>query len=254
MKLRLHQFLSQTGLFSSKFDIEEAISSGNIQINGKICTKRNFQFNPNTRKITYKGKELAKIKEKLYIIFNKPTGYLSTRLTENDKYMGKKSMLDLVKDIEPDVKNTLSAVGRLDEETSGLIIISNDGKLNFFIASPENAITKTYEVVLEKALSVQDIELIKKGIVIKKDEVGQKIDSYTAKPISLEKISDTKYEIVIDEGKKREVRRIFLAIGNSVISLKRIAIGNIKLNEEKLKPGQLKKVSRKFLLENLNGN
>ncbi len=242
MKIRLHQFLSKTGIFTSKNDIMDAIRNSEIKIEGRIVTKPNFQFNKN-KVVTWNKDVLAIRKDNIYIILNKPEGYISTRLTVNDE--GKKSIYDLFsKD------NTLFAVGRLDEDTSGLIIITNDGTLGFNIASPNSNIIKTYRSDLSKTLTAKDKEKIEKGIEIRLEENG-KMSQYTTKPCRIKLIDEKHIEISITEGKKREVRRMFEAVGNHVMKLERISIGGIRLDKLNIKKGNYVEVEKERLLKML---
>jgi pseudouridine synthase len=239
MKIRLHQFLSRTGVFASKGAILDAIKNSEVKIAGRIVTKPNFQFNKN-KKVTWNKDTLILRKDNIYLILNKPEGFISTRLTENDE--GKKSIYDMLpKD------NTLFAVGRLDEDTSGILIITNDGTLGFNIASPNSNIKKTYRSELAKELTVKDKEKIEKGIVIKLEENGS-VSQYTTRPCQIKMIDDTHIDITITEGKKREVRRMFEAVGNKVMKLERIAIGGIKLEKLNVKKGNYIEIDKEKLL------
>jgi 23S rRNA pseudouridine2605 synthase len=242
MKIRLHQFLSRTGVFSSKNDITDAIRDSEVKIEGRIVTKPNFQFNKN-KIVTWKDKKLELRKDNIYLILNKPEGYISTRLTESDE--GKKSIYALLPE-----DNTLFAVGRLDEDTSGLLIITNDGTLGYNIASPESNIKKTYRSELAKELTLKDKEKIEKGVVIKLEENG-KYTEYKTKPCEIKMIDEKHIDISITEGKKREVRRMFEAVGNKVIKLERIAIGGIQAEKLGIKKGSFKVVDKEKLLKML---
>ena len=158
-KPRLHQFLSRTGIFNSKKDLVFAVKNSEIKINDKVITNIDYQFNPNKNKVYYCGKELCAVDKKIYLLVNKPVGFLSSRLTPKDLELGKKSIFSIFdKDTNNDThlddatKKTLFCVGRLDENSSGLIIITNDGALGSFITKPESNIVKTYEAVLEKPI------------------------------------------------------------------------------------------------------
>jgi pseudouridine synthase len=239
MKLRLHQYLSKSGIFKSKKELIDSIRNGEIEIEGKIITNPHFQFGKD-KEVKYKGTKL-KIEEKKYFILNKPAGYLSSRLTKNDT--GKKSVFDLVEN-----DNSLVCVGRLDEGTSGLLIITNDGDLVHKITLPDKNIRKCYEAELESSLkNEKDIE---KGVEIELEENGH-IHKYMTKPCKVQKISEKKAVITITEGKKREVRRIFEKTGNKVIKLKRISIGNISLEKLGLSEGKSLKVDKEFIEKNL---
>ena len=245
VKIRLHQFLSKTGEFSSKKEILNTIKNSQIVVNKEIITNPHYQLSKN--KYVYYNNKLLKTKEKIYIIMNKPSGYLSSRLTKNDFKLNKKSIFSLIKNLDPKLEQSLSAIGRLDENTSGLIILTNDGELINEIAHPKFEITKTYFVELERELSNFDITNIENGVVIELEENGIK-RKYKTKPSNLEILNENQVYITIKEGKKREVRRIFESLGNNVIKLKRIKIGELNLDELKIKEGEFKIVDRKFLL------
>lgn len=270
-KPRLHQFLSKTGVFKSKKELVFAVKNSEIMVNDKIITNLHYQFNPNKNKVYYKEKELQAVGRKVYVIVNKPAGYLSSRLTSNDQKLGKKSIFSLFdkdKSLDGQTRKTLFCVGRLDETTSGLIIITNDGALGSLITRPESNITKTYRAVLEKPIDSVAAKEIEKGVVIKLEENGV-ISEYKTKPCKItlldnntannNKNNDTaattataatataaarnnnnvrnKVIIEVIEGKKREVRRIFEAVRNKVKELKRISIGKIRLDELGIKEG-----------------
>ncbi|MEM4397334.1 MAG: pseudouridine synthase [Candidatus Woesearchaeota archaeon] len=245
MKIHLHQFLSRTGLFKSKKEIIDSVKNGFVTIDEQIIINPMYRFNPSKRVVKYKGNILKIVDKKYYYVINKPIGYLSTRLTSLDIYNKKKSVFDLL-DIEEKIKRTLFAVGRLDEDTSGLLIITNDGKFGFKIAHPKFEIKKTYYVVLEKPITENKIKEIEQGITINV-EIDGKYIKYKTKPFKIKLISERKLFITLSEGKKREVRKIFEAINNKVLKLERISINNLNLKELALKQGQYKEVSFDYL-------
>ncbi|MFH1917406.1 MAG: pseudouridine synthase [Nanoarchaeota archaeon] len=234
MKTYLHQFLTRTGKFSTKNDVISAIRKEEISVDGKTITQPNYQFNANKR-VCWKRRELTIHDQKVYIILNKPEEYLSSRLSPQDKKLGKKSVFDLI-DLDERTKNTLSCVGRLDENTTGLLILTNDGKLNTAITQPKNKIPKTYYAHLEKELTPAQEEQIRTGVTITLEENGKKTRHKTC-PATI--ISHGKAAtITLFEGKKREVRRIFESVENKIISLSRIAIGNLSLYTLNLPKGK----------------
>ncbi|NTV23047.1 MAG: rRNA pseudouridine synthase [Nanoarchaeota archaeon] len=246
MKIYLHQFMTRTGLFKSKQEVIDEIRSGTVFIKDKPNTNPYYQFASN-KPVTWKGKQVNMLDDKIYLIINKPEGYLSTRLSETDKKLGKKSVYDLI-DLPQDKKNTLFGAGRLDEDTSGLLFITNDGKLCIYCSSPGN-VTKTYRAALSKEVTEKDMKKIQDGVTIKL-EVNGVYEEYKTKPAQVKKISDKEVELVMEEGKKREVRRIFEAIGNHVDSLVRVAIGSLKLSDLGLAKGKYKLMDRKTLEQN----
>src|SRR3989344_1672385 len=246
-KIRLHQFLSKTGEFSSKKEILNAVKNSEIIVDNKVITNQHHQLSKG-KNVYYRNK-LLKINEKIYLILNKPEGYLSSRLTNNDLRLNKKSLFSLIK-LNNKLEKSLSTIGRLDESSSGLIILTNDGDLIHQIAHPKFEISKTYFVELENELFKDDKLNIEKGIIIDLEE-NWIINKYKTKPSKMECINKNQLYITISEGKKREIRRIFESIGNKVLKLKRIKIGNLNLEELNINEGKFKIVDKKFLLEKI---
>jgi pseudouridine synthase len=253
-KLRLHQFLRMTGLFKTNNDIKEAVTEGEVRIDGEIITNPEYQFRPSTHKATWKDKPLSAVLAKSYLLFNKPTGYISTKLTDLDIKLHKKSIFSFIEKtnvVEDAIKKSLFAVGRLDEDTSGLLIITNDGKLGSKIAVPRSNIEKTYAVVLENNISQPAVERIQEGILITLEHNGT-YTTYRTKPCKIKNGADQKHlYITVTEGKKREIRRIFESVGHNVVMLERIAIGKILLKELNLRQGEFKAVDKNYILERL---
>lgn len=248
-KTRLHQFLSQTGIFKIKRYLFDAIRNNEIKVNGEVVNSPNY-FLKKSDNVLYKNKKIEPRKEKVYILLNKPEGYLSSKLSENDKKSGKVGVFFLLKAIDDEIKQTLFCVGRLDEGTSGLLIITNDGELSYKITNPESNIKKVYEVELEKPLSLSDKKKIEAGIDITLEENGVK-KHYRTKPCEIGIKDKNNTVINVSEGKKREVRRIFEAVGNKVSRLKRVCIGNIDLRKLNIPIGKYIFVEKDFILKNV---
>ena len=253
MKLHLHQFLRNTGLFRNKQELIEAVESKKIRIDGQIISNPMYRFNPKKRKVFFNNKELELIDENIYILMNKPEGYLSTKLTELDKKLGKKSVFELLENdnnIKENIKHALICVGRLDEDTSGLLILTNDGKLGARITNPKHTIKKAYLVVLEKPITDEQISAIQKGVVIDV-EVDGKDTKYRTRESTIKVKSTIEAEITITEGKKREIRKMFEAVGNNVKTLERVSIGSIHLKNLNVEKGSYISVDKKFIEERL---
>lgn len=251
-KIRLHQFLSRTGAFATKSEVEKAIKHREITLNGTIITNPEFQFKEKGSKVEWKKKLLHAVVGNTYLLFNKPSGYLCSQLTIEDKKRGKKSVFELLEKqgIEKSILRTLFCVGRLDENSEGLLILTSDGELGKKITDPSSKIPKIYDVIPRSPLTMDQIESIQNGITIDLEENGVHTP-YKTKPAQLEPISEHHYRITITEGKKREIRRIFHSLGNNVIRLQRIGIGSIKLAKLKLKPGQLQITTLEFLKQHI---
>jgi len=223
-------------------EIISGIKNGKVKINNKEVTNQNYFLEPKMDKVTYNDEILRKAR-RIYYILNKPKGYLSSKLSENDKKLGKKSAFELFNNLKlsESEKNSLFLIGRLDEDTEGLMIATNDGELSNKITSPKSQIEKEYECVLEKELTEKDKEELQKGINIKMEENGEFFE-YAAKPAKIILAEKNMANIVIHEGKKREIKRMFEALTNKVLNLKRIRIGNIRLGD--LKPKEFKKINK----------
>ena len=249
MKIYLHQFLSRTGVFSSKKVLIEALRRGEVTIDGKVVADSMFQFNPNTKNVFWKGKELIMLNKKIYFIMHKPAGYVCAKLSARDHALGKRSVFEIIeKDPKLDsvTKNSLFTVGRLDEDTSGLLIVTNDGDLGSRVTHPQHCVRKVYEVQLKKPLKEQSKKRIEEGIIIDLEENG-KIEHYKTKPCVITQKTPTRLTITLIEGKKREIRRMFEKVNNPVFALKRIAIGNLFLDSLKLAEGEYCFVERELL-------
>lgn len=234
-KLRLHQFLSKTGEFRKKEDVFSAIKKKSITVDKEVINNPDFQIKKNSS-VCYYDKKLEIVKKPVYILLNKPVCFLSSKLSKKDIELHKKSVFSLI-DLPEQLKQTLFCVGRLDEDTSGLLILTNDGKLSHKITSPVSNIKKTYCATLEKPLKKEDKALLEKGVDITLEE-NNILSIYKTKPCKIKVIDKTNVEIIVSEGKKREVRRIFESVGNKVLELKRVSIGKIKLDELNIKEGE----------------
>ena len=212
-KLRLNKYIASTGACSRR-KAEEYIISGRVSINGKIVTELGTQVGSNDV-VCIDGKEIVLEERKVYIMLNKPIGYVTTAKEQ----FNRKSVLDIVK-----VKERIYPVGRLDMDSEGLLLLTNDGDFANNIIHPTKHIAKRYEVLLKEEIT---------ETMIKKLRDGVDIGGYTTRRAVIEKIKDNIVHITITEGKNRQVRRMCEAVGNKVVNLKRISIGKLELGELK---------------------
>ena len=249
MKIRLHQFLSKCGEFSSKREVKEAIWNGEIQINDSIVKDMKFEFNTNTKIVYYQGRILKLPEKNHYFIVNKPVGYICSRLNNQEREFGKKSIFELFKDrLSKNVYQSLVTVGRLDEDTTGLLLVTTDGKIVERITNPENHIPKKYLVRTELEITEEEIVAIRKGISIKIIE-DYHTEEYVSRPAEIT-LQDVDIAIlIIDEGKKRQIRRMFDTLGNYVLSIHRLSIGNMELEDYSVKKGHFKEISIDEILQ-----
>lgn len=237
-KTSLKQFLMKTGRFKKVFDCVSAISYGRITINGKIITNPNYFFNAKKSLIEFDGQKV-KLAKKMYYLLNKPAGYLCQKT--NDE----RNIYDLIEKLPilEEQKASLFALGRLDKDTEGLIIITNDGELSNLVLNPKNEIIKKYRAVLENPVDANKIKSLEKGI-----EISIDYDKYKTKPCKIKSVGEKEVCISISEGKKRQIRKMFQAVGNEVIHLNRVSIGGLQLG--KLNVGEMKEISKEEIMEN----
>jgi len=231
-EMRLQKFLAHAGI-ASRRAAEDIIKQGRVTLNGKTITDMGVSVS-NTDIVTVDGKLIANEEEKTYIMLNKPVGYVSSA---KDQF-GRPTVIDLVRDID----QRLYPVGRLDYDTAGLILLTNDGDFTYQLTHPKHEIDKVYEALISGIPTNEEIERF---------EVGLRIEDYTTSPakIIIKKTNgdNALVHITIHEGKNRQVRKMCGAIGHNVLSLKRISIGPIALND--LAEGKWRRLSNAELNE-----
>lgn len=225
--IRLQKYISDSGI-TSRRKAEELILDGRVKVNGIVATL-GCKVDEINDVIEIDSKVISKEENKVYIMLNKPTGYLSS--VSDDR--GRKTVVDLV-----DVKERIFPVGRLDFDTEGLLLLTNDGEFTYKITHPKFEITKTYIAKLDKNVNPEDLKKFLKGV---------KIEDYLALAKEVSLINEDKNEVLItiSQGKNRQVRKMFEKIGYKVITLKRISIGKLMLGT--LKKGEWKHLSKKEL-------
>jgi 23S rRNA pseudouridine2605 synthase len=224
--MRLNKFLSQSGI-ASRRKSDELIKMATTEVNGVLCFDPAYDVKKSDV-VKYDGKKISIIEEKIVIMLYKPKNIISTVSDTHDR----KTVMDLIP------KNTyLNPVGRLDKDTTGLILLTNDGELHQYLTHPKNQIPKDYEVIIEGKLDQLQIKKIKKGIYIGHKEYGR------AKVLNQEtKKGRSKVVLQLRQGKKREVRRLFYRLGLKLLTLKRIKFSNLSLGN--LKIGEFVKLNK----------
>lgn len=237
-KISLKQFLIRTGNFEKVYDCVEAIRKGRVTINGKAVTNPNFFFNPDKHLVKLDGNKVKRV-IKFYFVMNKPSDYIC----QKSEY--EKNIYDILKNKLPaEIANSLFAVGRLDKDTEGLMIITNDGALSHKINNPKNKIIKKYYAVLEKPADINKIKILEKGIEINIDN-----EDYKTKKCNIKIVGEKELYISISEGKKRQIRKMFEVVNNKVTYMKRVSIGGLQLGN--LKAREIKEITLKELMKNL---
>lgn len=212
--MRINKFLAEKGI-ASRRHADEMIEQGRVTINGMVATLgANVE---DSDEVIVDGTPVSREETKLeYYIMNKPKGVICT--VSDDR--GRKTVMDLL----PEGVGRVFPVGRLDYETEGLLILTNDGELSYRLTHPTNEIPKTYMARIEGTMTEKDLNRIRSGVELD----GVMTKKCKAHIIQTHK-EYTKVHITITEGKNRQVRRMFEAIGRSVAFLKRVNIGKLKL-------------------------
>ena len=217
-EVRLQKYLANCGI-ASRRKAEELIVNGKISINGKVVTELGTRINPSVDKVLYNGKEVKLEDEHVYILLNKPIGYVTTAKEQ----FGRDSVMDLVK-----VKERVVPVGRLDMYTSGALILTNDGDFVYQLTHPKHEVEKTYTVTIKGIVKNEEVEKLRKGV---------KIEDYITKEAKVKILktdkekNQSRLEITIHEGKNRQIRKMCEAIGHKVLALHRSKIAGIGVKE-----------------------
>ena len=244
MKLRLHQFLSKCGEFTSKSDVKQAIWDGDITVNDSVIKNIAYEFKPAKRTVKYRGKELFLPQSDVYFLLNKPAGCICSRLNSQELELNKVSVYELFRNaVEPTVYETLVTVGRLDEDTTGLLLVTTDGKLVHSVTDPNRKIKKTYRVETEEPITDAQLDSIRKGVNVSVVEYGS-LEEFQTRPAIIDLERPSCALLTIDEGKKRQIRRMFTTLGNHVSRLHRVSTEGLVLEEYALEPGQFCSMTR----------
>ena len=217
-EIRLQKYLADCGI-ASRRKSEELIKQGQVKVNGKTITELGTKVIPNKDIVEYNGKKIELKKEYVYILLDKPIGYVTT---VKDQF-NRDSVLDLVK-----TNKRLVPVGRLDMYTSGALILTNDGDFVYKVTHPKHEIEKTYTVTIIGIVKKEEVEKLKKGV---------EIEDYITKPAKVkilkidEEKNQSRLEITIHEGKNRQVRKMCEAIGHKVLALHRSKIAGIDVKD-----------------------
>ncbi len=212
--MRLNKFLSNSGV-ASRRKCDLLIKEGKVYVNGKLVTELGTFINEKKDKVTVDGERIILPSSFVYIKLNKPKGYACTAHDEK----GRKTIYDLI-----DTDERLFSIGRLDYDTEGLIILTNDGDFANKVSHPKFSIEKEYRVTIEGDIKESELAVIRKGVVID----GERLPTARVNFLSSEN-GFTKLSVVIDEGQNRQIRRMFEAIGKSIRLLKRVRIGSVTL-------------------------
>ncbi|NLN78479.1 MAG: rRNA pseudouridine synthase [Armatimonadetes bacterium] len=217
MEERLQKVLAGAGV-GSRRRCEDIIAAGRVAVNGQIITELGTKADPQRDAITVDGKPIGPPADKVYVLLNKPRGYTSTR---SDPH-AEKTVMELVKSIDA----FLYPVGRLDVDTAGLLILTNDGEFTKLMSHPSHRVEKTYVAVVRGRIKSADMHVLEDGVEL---EDGITAPARTRLLAYSAKDNTSTVEVVIREGRKRQVRRMFSTVGYHVLSLMRTKIGKLDL-------------------------
>ncbi len=214
--VRLQKYIAMCGA-ASRREAEKLIEGGQVTVNNKTVTEMGVKVEIGSDKVCLSGEEIKPVTKKYYILLNKPAGYVTTVKDEFDR----PTVIDIVK---KDISARVVPVGRLDYETEGLLLMTNDGDFSYRVSHPKFNMKKTYYAEIKGPLNIRGLQKLRRGV---------RIDDYVTKPAEVTLLdSDKKYnavEITIHEGKNRQVRKMFESIGCTVVYLRRIKVGNVEL-------------------------
>ena len=225
--MRINKYIAQAGI-ASRRKADELIVNGNVKVNGAVMKEPGYDVQEGD-KVTVNGRQIEGEEKKQYFLINKPLGVVTT--VEDDK--DRLTVMDVVKDVDA----RLFPVGRLDYNTSGALIMTNDGELAYRIAHPKHEVYKTYRAKVAGVLSNERAARLRRGVYI---------GGFKTAPAKVNIIKGMKgctvVEISIREGRNRQVRKMFAAVGNPVQELERVSIGEVRLGH--LKPGHYRKLTK----------
>lgn len=225
--MRINKFIAQAGI-ASRRKADELIENGNVKVNGAVMKEPGYDVKEGD-KVYVNGRLIDSRTEKIYLLVNKPLNMITTASDDKDR----DTVMDLVKDVDA----RLFPVGRLDYNTTGALIMTNDGDISYRITHPKHEMGKTYRALVKGVISREKLAKLRNGV-----DIGGFITSKARVSIIKGNQHSTLVEITIHEGKNRQVRKMFAAVGNPVQTLERVAIGNIRLG--RLKQGHYRKLTK----------
>jgi pseudouridine synthase len=207
--MRLQKFLSEAGICSRRKG-EEYIRQGRVRVNSRIVTELGTKVDPEKDRVEFDRKVIALNSGPMYIVLNKPKGYVTSC-----RHPGEKIVLDLI-----DIPERVYPIGRLDKDSTGLLILTNDGGLHHRLSHPSFDHEKEYDVTVSNPITDGSLRNIASGLPM----MGSK-----TRPAKIRRISSRRFRIILKEGRNRQIRRMVRKVGNRVTQLKRIRVSKVKL-------------------------
>lgn len=225
--MRLNKYISQAGV-ASRRKADEMTLNGNVKINGVVQKEVGYDVKEGDV-VEVSGRTIKPATAKIYIMLNKPKGYITSMKDERDR--------PLVMELITDIEERLFPIGRLDYNTSGMLLLTNDGDLANKLMHPQNKVMKTYRASVSGVISRERVAQLRKGV-----DIGGYITAKADVQVIKQGERSAIVEIKIFEGKNRQVRKMFAAVGNKVMSLERTAIGDLYIGH--LKEGHYRKLTK----------
>lgn len=225
--MRINKYIAQAGI-ASRRKADELITNGNVKVNGAVMKELGYDVKDGDD-VQVNGTQVKNNRKLVYVLVNKPLGMITSAKDEKDRA----TVLELVQDID----ERLFPVGRLDYNTTGALIMTNDGELTYRVTHPKHELEKTYRALVKGVVSEEKARRLRSGV-----DIGGYITKKAKVQIIKGGQNSTLVEVSIHEGKNRQVRKMFAAVGNPVQELERVAIGKIRLGH--LRPGHYRKLTR----------
>jgi len=207
--IRLQKYLSQAG-YCSRRKGERHIVNGDVTVNGEVATQLGIRVNPVSDRVAVCGQPITARSKRIYIALNKPAGYISSC-----KHANARIVLDLI-----DIRERIYPVGRLDKDSTGLLLLTNDGALHQQLSHPSNDHEKEYEVTVARPIS---------DGALRKMAAGLRLNGVRTRAAKIKRTAPQQFRIILQEGRNRQIRRMVAKVGSKVVRLKRIRIANLKL-------------------------
>lgn len=224
--IRLDKYCADLGM-GTRSEVKQAIRKGQVLVNGQVCNMPETKIREDTDQVVYQGSK-CQYERFVYYMLNKPAGVVSA--TQDDR---EKTVIDVLRSKE-ELAIEVFPVGRLDKDTEGLLILTNDGALSHRLLSPRHHVPKTYEVHCKETVSEAMLQKLREGV-----DIGE---SSLTLPAKAELLSEKELLLTITEGKFHQVKRMLQAVGNEVVYLKRLQMGSLILDEA-LAPGEARRLS-----------
>ena len=246
--IRLDKYMADMGI-GTRSEVKQFIKKGRISINGEVIKQPEYKVDIACQNVLFDNEEIGYAQYE-YFMLNKPAGVVSAVTDSKDK-----TVVELIVDAK---RKDLFPVGRLDKDTEGLLLITNDGELSHELLSPNKHIAKTYYAKVKGEVTKDDVDVFSKGILLEKETLREEksekqIKTLPANLVILKSGEISEIELTICEGKFHQVKRMFEAVGKEVVYLKRISMGNLIL-DEKLSIGEYRHLTEEEILMLKNKN